>query len=75
MHGTQMCDTCDKVVPSAELMLVRVPRPSDPSDLCCIMWGCSDCFPFSDGTCMTDDQWEVFMESDKARRAGYLFLT
>lgn len=69
------CDGCNKEVPRADLMLVRVPRPSDPSDMCCVMWGCADCFPRSEGSCMKDRDWDSYMETDEARQRGYLFLT
>ena len=35
------CDICSEKVD--EPVEVRTRRPSDPSDLCCVMAGCEDC--------------------------------
>lgn len=60
---------------------IRVPRPSDRSDLCCIMAGCSRCFPPHElgtavaGGSATPEQWEDYIESPEAMKAGFMFLT
>lgn len=45
------CDGCGKQV--ANPVEVRTRRPSDPTDLCCIMVGCQLCF----GTAQQPDKW------------------
>lgn len=72
------CDSCGAldytgVNPYVE---VRVPRPSDPSDLCCILGGHLGCFGNSIGTSVnTPSGWDEYIESPEALRNGHLFLT
>lgn len=67
------CDGCGRTEYGGGVKFVefRRPRPSDPSDLCCTMAGCSDCFP----GCKTPEEWEDYIESPEAYALGYLFLT
>lgn len=67
------CDACgtEEYTPENPFVEVRVPRPSDRTDLCCIIAGCAACFP---GT-RTPAEWEEYFESGEAGRDGYLFLT
>jgi hypothetical protein len=67
------CDACGATEYTAEnpFVEVRVTRPSDRTDLCCIMGGCSTCFPGS----KTPAEWADYIESPEAYAAGYLFLT
>lgn len=67
------CDGCGTVEYTERnpFVEVRVPRPSDPSDMCCIMAGCSDCFPGS----KTPTEWKEYIESRMALVNGHMFLT
>lgn len=67
------CDDCGgaEYSPGNPYVEIRVPRPSDPSDLCCIMGGHSACFPGN----RTPAEWDDYIESPEAYAAGYLFLT
>lgn len=70
------CDYCDRVLSEDEdVMEVRRPRPSDPHDMCCVLSGCKDCFPYSKNTCMTGAQWEQYIESDEAVENGHIWLS
>lgn len=81
------CDSCDKRTYTAENPFVecRVPRPSDRSDMCCVMAGHLWCFgpnrPASDlpqigaeGGLATPEQWQAWIESKDADEAGFAFL-
>jgi len=37
------CDFCFTTFPAHERTVVAMPRPSDPSELCAVMWGCGKC--------------------------------
>lgn len=68
------CDNCggsDYIAERDPFVEVRVPRPSDPSDLVCIIAGHHSCFPGN----KTPAEWEEYIESPEAYAAGYLFLT
>lgn len=67
------CDGCGTKEYTKEnpFVEVRTPRPSDPSDLCCIVAGCLACFP---GT-RTPQEWSEYIETEDAYAQGYLFLT
>lgn len=67
------CDDCaeDNYTEANPFVEIRVPRPSDPSDLCCIMGGHSNCFPGN----KTPAQWDDYIESAEAMRNGHMFLT
>ncbi len=74
------CDgNCGKRVERADLVEVRIARPSDPSDLCCIMAGCADCFrpssPFAGGCQAYAHSWDVYIESACARERGHAFIS
>lgn len=78
MHFYMTCDVCNSDAYTAENFFVeaRTPRPSDPSDLCCIMAGHLDCFGGSiGGSINTPAGWNEYIESPEAYAAGYLFLT
>lgn len=67
------CDGCGAVEYTFDnpFVEVRVPRPSDPTDMCCILAGCSNCFPGS----KTPEEWSKWIESAEAMEAGYMWLT
>lgn len=71
------CDGCDTTTytETNPYVEVRVPRPSDPSDLCCIIAGCSDCFGGIGETVKTPQGWSEYMESDEAYDKGYMWLS
>lgn len=68
------CDSCGTVNYIAErnpYVEVRVARPSDPSELVCILAGCNSCFPGS----KTPAEYEEYFESGEAGRDGFAWLT
>lgn len=71
------CDHCGGVAYHAidPYVEVRVPRPSDRSDLCCIMAGHASCFGGISDSVKTPAGWDEYIESPEAYAAGYLFLT
>jgi hypothetical protein len=73
MSSAFTCDVCDKDTPPGERHIVRVPRPSDPSDLCGVMWTCPACAD-SVGA-KSESYWEEYIETEEAIKAGHLFLT
>jgi hypothetical protein len=60
------CDMCGKPCTEGEWVEVRIPRPSDPTDMTCIMAGCKACFP--DGK--SPKAWQEWIEGP-----GFLWLT
>jgi len=79
-----VCDYCDGSVYTDDnpYVEVRIPRPSDPRDLSCVMAGhakCASSRPTPQtgvhGGIGTPEQWEAFMESPEARQAGLLWLS
>lgn len=54
---------------------VRVERPSDHSDMCCIMAGHASCFGGVGSTVKTPEGWTEYIESAEAYNNGHLFLT
>lgn len=67
------CDDCGgQTLP---IRTVRIPRPSDPHDLCGILWLCSACCPESSDTAKTEDEWDEYIESPEAMKAGHWWLT
>lgn len=74
--ATIKCDQCDTVIEAVKRYEVRLPRPSDPSDLCAILWICEACASeMGAGVARTPQQWADYIESDEARAKGYLFLS
>lgn len=67
------CDGCDGTAytPDDPFVEVRPARPSDPTDLACVLIGHRKCFPGS----RTPAEWDAYIESPEARAAGHLFLT
>lgn len=75
----QNCDACGAEVPEEEMIYVRVQRPSDKYDLCCVIAGCKSCFQPSEKLTgpgsATAAQWEEYFDSGQAINDGYLFMT
>jgi len=81
------CDVCKGTEYSESDPFVehRQRRPSDHSDMCCTMAGHAKCFGVTDaatlpsigegGGIATNKQWNDWIESPAAYKAGYLFLT
>lgn len=72
------CDTCseDNYTEANPFVEVRIPRPSDPADLCAILGGHLSCFGGVEGeTVRTPEHWDEYIESEAAYAAGHLFLT
>lgn len=80
-NGYWACDTCGSKDYTAlnPFVEVRIPRPSDRADLCCILAGHGDCFGYRRGqenpSVKTPDEWTEYIESEDAMREGYLWLT
>ncbi len=74
MAYTTSCDQCGNLVERDDIVEVRLPRPSDPTDLCCIMAGCADCFrpgdPAQGATAALAYVWDAYVESDHAKARG-----
>lgn len=68
-----VCDGCGGTdFPATDPFVeVRTPRPSDPSDMCCVIAGHRKCFPGA----MTPAEWNAYIESPAAVAAGHAFLT
>lgn len=72
---TTTCDICDATYERAERRVVRTARPSDPRDLCGVLWLCPACGDADGPSCKTEANWDRYIESDEAREAGHLWLT
>lgn len=82
----ELCDNCEKNEAEFE---VRVQRPSDRTDMVCIVFSCAACcdpktsaqlkefVPAHPKTpvAATPEAWEEYMDSDEASQAGHLWLT
>lgn len=72
-YTASACDGCgsseySSVNPYVE---IRTSRPSDPSDLVCVLAGCASCFPGE----KTPEEWETYFDSGDAARDGFAWLT
>lgn len=67
------CDGCNRTYYTAEnpYVEVRVARPSDPSDLVCVLAGCASCFPGN----RTPAEWDEYFDSGAAASDGFAWLT
>lgn len=71
------CDECGENKPA--MYEVAMPRPSDPSDMCCIVALCEDCGkgqatgPNAGGGCATVDEWDKAIEAGELK--GIYFYT
>ena len=66
------CDVCDQPI-TGELHTVRLPRPSDPSDLCAIFATCEA--HAAEVGAKPESYWDEYIESEEAMKAGHIFLT
>lgn len=83
---SELCDNCEQNEAQFE---VRVQRPSDRTDMVCIVFTCSECDqPFTADElkklvpaspkiprAATSSAWQEYMESDEAARAGHIWAT
>ena len=80
------CDHCQKEVPVNERVCVCLPRPSDPSELCAVLWCCSlECAgvkePHFSKTSVvgTPEYIGEFFDDEKVdetfQKYGYIFLS
>lgn len=80
------CDNCgnNEYTDDNPLVQVRTRRPSDHSDMCCVMAGHAKCFVEDPATLpqigetdgiATPAQWEAWIEKPETAKAGFLFLT
>lgn len=67
---TFKCDICEADVPVSERLEVRTPRPSDPTDMCCILW-VGPCHPSGGKTAA---EWNVWIENE-GREKGFMWLS
>ena len=58
------CDVCDKQI-EGERWEARTTRPSDPTDMCCVMWACADCGPKLGAK--PASYWDAWIENEGAR--------
>lgn len=70
------CDGCQAQVDDDEKYVVRLPRPSDPTDMCAVLWFCTECGEpqAKPGVCMTEAGWDEWIEDEGAKQ-GFLWLT
>lgn len=61
---TFKCDICE------ELLEIRAPRPSDPTDMCCILW-VGPCHP---NGAKSPAQWIEWIENEGAAK-GFMWLS
>jgi len=65
------CDVCEQpFTPSNPKYEHRVPRPSDKTDMCCVMATHKSCMEGG----KTPEEWNKWIENEGAKE-GYLFLT
>ena len=69
---TWTCDVCDAPI-EGELFEARTPRPSDPSDMCCVMVACAE--HADEIGAKPASYWNEWIESDDAIRRGFVFLS
>lgn len=75
------CDICDGNTYTEDnpFVEIRTQRPSDPMDMCCIIWGHLNCFGGEEhigdtsGTA-TPDKWSDWIEGEGAA-LGFAFLS
>lgn len=84
--GWKTCDVCqgEDYKDANPFVHVNQRRPSDPSEMCCVMAGHLKCMGGSldrlpsiceSGGIATPAQWEAWIESPEAAKAGFLFCT
>ena len=77
------CDVCgDSGYPDANPFVeARIPRPSDPRDMCCVLAGHRRCLngmcsnpPTKNGGRLTPGEWQTWIETE-GRALGFLWLS
>ena len=68
---TTTCDFCDTRFPVSERRVVALPRPSDPSELVAVMWGCGSCEHSRD----LPTPVEIEQQVESGEREGIAFVT
>jgi hypothetical protein len=43
MKGKTECDFCGEIFQIPDRRVVALPRPSNPLEICAVMWGCGRC--------------------------------
>lgn len=81
------CDICEKTIGwRADLVEVRTPRYSDPTDVTCVLWSCTEC---TDPLTLDELEaceylgyapalaptWDEYVETETAHERGHLFLS
>lgn len=65
------CDYCNVEFPKKERVVATQPRPSDPAELCAVLWGC--------GKCEYTEDWPTPAQLEEkllnGELPGILFLT
>ncbi len=79
------CDMCDKTdyTPENPRVFFCQQRPSDRAEMCCVLAGHAKCIPVQGelpqisetGGAATAEQWNDWIESAEARKAGFLWLS
>jgi hypothetical protein len=65
------CDICNERI-VGEVFEARIPRPSDPADMCCIMVACKE---HADQIgAKSASYWEKWIEGEGAKQ-GFLWLS
>lgn len=86
MSKTICCDVCQKEVARKDRVIVALPRPSDPSELCAVLWTCSfECASAKEssfgakGAVGTSKYIGSFFKDDQVdetfQKYGYVFLS
>ena len=70
VHTWTKCDCCCEYRDVADIRLGVTERPSDPSSLCCVLYGCTTCHD----EWHTGEWWHDYIESDEARANGHMWL-
>lgn len=86
MSNNIECDVCGKEVARKNRVIVALPRPSDPSELCAVLWTCSlECASAKEpsfgakGAVGTAKYIGSFFDDDQVdetfQKYGYVFLS
>lgn len=79
------CDSCkiSEYTDDNPRVFMCMPRPSDMSEMCCVMAGHRNCIAAhstlpdigQSGGVATAEQWEEWIDNDTSLRMGFIFLT
>jgi hypothetical protein len=78
----KVCDHCGEssYTPANPFVECRTPRPSDPSEMTCVLAGHKTCLRISglstgtEGGMATPEMWAVWLQSPEAKAAGFARL-